>query len=394
MSFTFNPESRLQQWAGQVAVAALLGLAFFGLGCDIPIGDRDQHAERASPSTETVQPASWVAPAVESPEPVEPTEPVEQPAFDPSTVTYQEAEAAYLARRYGEAVDMFAAYTERVSRNAWGQYMLGLSALKSGMLERAEEAFELALELNPNHVKSMRNLSRVLLETGRPEEALAQLEVALDIDPASDDGYRLRGLAYLDVGRYEDAIDSFYEAISVHADDAWSMNNLGLVLIRQGSFEEALYPLARATQLRGDVAIFYNNLGIALERTGHFTAAADAYGVALAQDSGYDKASLSLARVAGLKEDPATEAVDLAVLAQQFVTEMEGWYPPVATVPPLGEQVAIELPEDSELHESLPASDDTTLWDPTATVTRDTSLAIVDSIRVKPDTSRGRDRAD
>jgi len=387
MSFTFNPESKLQEWTGQIAVAVLLGLAVFGLGCDIPIGDRSGEAvqETARSEGETVQPASWVAPPVEQPEPAER---LDVPQFDPATVTYQEAEAAYFERRYSDAVEMFTAYSERAAENAWGHYMLGLSALKAGFIERAEAAFDRALELDPNHVKSMLNLSRVMLETERPDEALAQLEVALDIDPASDAGYRLRGLAYLDLGREDDAIDSFREAISVNAADAWSMNNLGLALIRQGLFEEALYPLARATELREDVAAFHNNLGIALERTHHYGAAGDAYEAALAQDDGYEKASVSLARVARLKQDPATGPIDLAALARQFVNEMEGWYPPVAKVPPLPEEPAgIEPPRAPVLPEPLESVDGTFPPDSAATARQDTAFSKRDSTKVKPDTT-------
>ncbi|UCG86360.1 MAG: tetratricopeptide repeat protein [Gemmatimonadota bacterium] len=384
MSFTFNPESRLQERTGRLAVAVLLGLAIFGLGCDIPIGDRSEPAVQETPRREAVQPASWVAPPVEQPEP---PEPADVPQFDPAAVTYQEAEAAYFERRYVDAVDMFTAYIEREGDNAWGQYMLGLSALKAGFLERSEAAFNRALELDPNHVKSMHNLSRVLLETERTAEALAQLEVALDIDPASDAGYRLRGIAYLDLGRDDDAIDSFREAISVNAEDSWSMNNLGLALIRQGLFEEALYPLARATELRSDVAVFHNNLGVALERTGHFTAAAEAYAAALEQDDGYEKASVSLARVTRLEEDPTTVPVNLTALARQFVTEMEGWYPPVAKVPPLDEEpTGVELPQ-APLEELLQPVDDTPQQDSGVASRQDTTAVRRDSTKVKPDTT-------
>ena len=80
----------------------------------------------------------------------------------PKEVTYEEAEAAFHEKRYGEAADMFASYTERKSENPWGFYMLGLSAWKAGDLEQAEAAFNQSLELDQRHVKSYLSLSRVL----------------------------------------------------------------------------------------------------------------------------------------------------------------------------------------------------------------------------------------
>ena len=392
MSFTFNPESKLQERVGQVAVATLLGVIFLGLvGCDIPIGDhKEKKAAREQP---TVQASSWVAPTVDVPALVEK---VEVPKFDTATVTFEEAGAAYDERHYADAVDMFAAYADRRPDSAWGHYMLGLSALKAGQLDRSEAAFNRSLELDPNHLKSMLNLSRVLLQTDRPEQALSHLDVVIDIDPVSDDGYRLRGLAYYELGRDEDAIDSFREAITVNRHDAWSMNNLGLVLIRNGQFEEALYPLARATELRGDVAVFQNNLGIALERTGHFEASAGAFRGAVALNDGYEKASISLARVEALEQDPVAGPVDLEILALRFVAEMEGWYPPMAQVPPVEEETGeteepqvteIELPEFPVLEEVAEGTADSAEVESKVAAEKDTAAVKTDSTKVESDSS-------
>ncbi len=382
MAFTFNPESRLQVRTGQVAVAALLSLVFLGLiGCDAPIGERKEREAVPDRPAPTAERDSWVAPTVPAPEPVPEVQPVV-----PENVSFEDAEAAYREGRYEDAVDLFTVYSERNPDNAWGHYMLGLSARQAGDLEQAEASFERALSLDPNHVKSMLNLSRVLLDQHRPDEALAQLEVALDIDPASDDGYRLRGIAYYDLGRDEDAIDSFREAITVNERDAWSMNNLALVLIRQEKFEEALLPLARATELRDNVAVFQNNLGIALERTGHVSASADAYGSALALDDGYEKASISLARVQELKDDEGVIPVNLASLALRFTTEIESWKAPLAKVPSR-EEIEEEIPEAMEPEmpgELYPVPPDADSTGATGKVT-----IRIDTTKVKPDTSAG-----
>jgi tetratricopeptide (TPR) repeat protein len=189
------------------------------------------------------------------------------------------------------------------------------------------------------------------------------------------------------LGRDEDAVDSFREAITVNDRDAWSMNNLALVLIRQGLFEQALFPLARAIELRDDVAVFRNNLGAALERTGHLSAAAEAYGTALDLDSSYEKASVSLARVTGLDEQPGVGDVDLAALASQFVADMQGWYPPVAKVPTGAEVPSeIDIPE-IPLQPTAEQADTGFKADSADTVAGDTTRAGRDSVKIRPDTS-------
>ena len=238
-------------------------------------------------------------------------------------VAYQDAESAFTAKDYDKAQAMFTAYTEQHSQNAWGFYMLGLSAWKAGDVAKAESAFGEALELDPRHVKSMLNLSRVLLETDRPKDALDRVQAALGIDSESVDAYRLEGRAQYALGQVDDAIASYRHAIALDTSDVWSMNNLGLIFIQQGRFEDALGPLARATQLDSGVAIFQNNLGIALERTGHLVASAQAYRAALAADSSYEKASVNLARVDGRPDDPGVEPADLATLAQNFAADVQ-----------------------------------------------------------------------
>ena len=85
--------------------------------------------------------------------------------------TYADAERAFHLGRYEEAASMFQAYTESEPDNAWGHYMLGLSAWKIGDHTRALEAFDAALRLDPSHRKSLLNSARVLLEMGRPQDA-------------------------------------------------------------------------------------------------------------------------------------------------------------------------------------------------------------------------------
>jgi Flp pilus assembly protein TadD len=233
-------------------------------------------------------------------------------------VSFDDGEAAYKAGKYSEAMKVFEQYTVEKPDNAWGYFMLGLSASKSGDPVKAEGAFEDALRIDPAHIKSLTNLSRVLIDQKRFDEAIDKLTLAGEIDPKSGEVQRLLGRAFHGQGMTDDAVSAYRQAIALDGKDAWTLNNLGLLFIEQGRAAEAVPVLARAVELRKDVPTFHNNLGMALEQTGRFTAAATAYNGALAADPGYTKAQKNLERVAAVKV-VGEEEFDLEAAAKSFV---------------------------------------------------------------------------
>jgi tetratricopeptide (TPR) repeat protein len=239
--------------------------------------------------------------------------------------SYADAERAFHRGRYEEAASMFEAFSESEPDNAWGHYMLGLSAWKTGDHTRALEAFDAALRIDPSHRKSLLNSARVLLETSRPKDALNRVEQALAIEPLSSDGLRLLGRAHYELGEFDQAIDAYQRALALDDKDVWAMNNLGYLYIQQGRSDAALPPLARAVELRGNVPVFQNNFATALERSGYFVAAKEAYGKAIEADSTYTKAAVGLERVTAHGAVSDTSTVDVAALARAFEDDVAQW---------------------------------------------------------------------
>ncbi|HET7584875.1 MAG TPA: tetratricopeptide repeat protein [Gemmatimonadaceae bacterium] len=275
--------------------------------------------------TAEAAPPKTPAPATTTTAPTVVTTPANAGSVIPENISYAEAESAFTAKRFDEATAKFDAYTRGHPENAWGHYMLGLSAWKSGDLERAESAFDSALARDPSHVKSLVNSSRVLLELDRPKDALERVSAAVQLDPDSPDAHRVMARVHAALGDVDSALASYREALALDPEDAWSMNNMGLLLIQRGRYEEALGPLSRAVQLDDGVTVFENNLGIALERTGHLVRAGEAYRAALAIDSTNAKAQVNLARVDGRTDLPGVDSVDVGMLGDQFAAQVKEW---------------------------------------------------------------------
>ncbi len=253
----------------------------------------------------------------------------------PRIITYASAEKAYFDGDYKDAALQFSEYTQDHASNAWGYFMLGLSEMKAGDEEGSELAFQSALQIKPDHVKSLVNYGRLLLELDRTEEARTQVELALVTDPDNISAKRVLGRIYHNLQELDSAKDAYKTVLRSKINDAWSLNNLGLICIEQGLYEDAIAPLAKATGLRSDVACFHNNLGVALEKAGQFRAAAAAYDNALLADNNYTKAEVSLARVEKLSDDNDTVDIDLIAMAANFtVTEF------------LTEAIAVEIQEE------------------------------------------------
>lgn len=240
-------------------------------------------------------------------------------------VTYGDAERLYRSEQYGEASELFEAYTLRKPDNVWGHYMLGISAWKSGNHEKAEGALRRTIEIDPKHAKALVNLSRVVLEQNRPAAALDFAEEAVVVAPKSSEAWRVLGNVRSELRVFDAAADAYRRALALNEQDYWSMNNLGQLMIRQGRYEDALPPLARAVQLEPGNAVFQNNLGVALERNGHLVEAAEAYRAVLDAKPDHAAARVSLARVEEQVVIGDWAPVDVRFLADAFAAEIALW---------------------------------------------------------------------
>lgn len=318
-------EKVLRWLAMALALACFVAAAACGGGDeDIESGDSQaidtwvvaQEAERQVADRQVAAAMNDIESVTDETPPSPPSAPEER-----RSVSYADAEGAFQAGAYGEAIDLFSVYAEEHPTNPWGHYMLGLSGWKAGHPDIAETHLRESIELAPDNVKAKVNLARVLIEAGRAGEAIEQAAAAEQLDPASIQAKRVHARALTASGDHDSALAKYEDALWIHPDDGWSLNNMGYLLVQQGRYDDAIGPLALAVQVDSANVTFLNNFGSALEGAGFPVAALAAFRSAAKIDPG-SRASESAGRLEARIAPDAVPAVTRAELAQTYREEL------------------------------------------------------------------------
>lgn len=299
-----------------------LGLVACGGGEEAPRVQSADQVETPAATTPVIQTSGPVT-VTESTPPI------------PAVVTYEDAESVFQSGDYSRAKNLFTVYVESRPENAWGHYMLGLAAWRSGDLTGAERAFDEAIKRDPKHVKSLLNSARVLIDLDRPDEARERIEAARLLDSTSNDGLRLLARVHHAKGNVDSAVSAYRQALVADERDVWAMNNLGVLYIEQNDAQSALAPLSRAVQLRPTSPVFQNNLGMALELSGHLAEAKQAYENALKADSTFAKAVKNADRLSAMVIDPSATPINTGEYAELFRQYIRMWRDSIPTTPEL-----------------------------------------------------------
>jgi protein O-GlcNAc transferase len=154
------------------------------------------------------------------------------------------------------------------SMQAAAQRAIALAAAQAGRFEQAAEAFERALEAEPQHVPALINLGAVYQALRRFEHALQCYARALRLQPGSAEAWNNRGLILVELGRFEEALGCLDLAISLRPSYAEALNNRGAALQGLKRWDQALASHDAALRLKPDYAKAHHNRGLALLESG------------------------------------------------------------------------------------------------------------------------------
>lgn len=167
------------------------------------------------------------------------------------------------------------------------EFGYGVTYLRGGNLEEAEERFTNVLEAHQGYPRAHLNLGVIAFEKAGKnsdpheknrylEEAVIHYRKELALNPSDELAFNNLGVIMLDRGRFDDAASFFREALERRENYMRAYRNLALSLINQGKLEDAADVLERGLKvlettveyeqdevgLRRDLGAIYRDMGL------------------------------------------------------------------------------------------------------------------------------------
>jgi pentatricopeptide repeat protein len=136
---------------------------------------------------------------------------------------------------------------------------------ENGRYEEALQAYEKALELNPDDSYVWCEKGFTLFSLDRYEEALMVFDKILEPNPDDSDAWYGKGIALYGLGRYEEALQAYEKARELIPDLFQNWCDIAAALCKLGRFEEALQYYEKALELNPDDSEAFYGKGTALD---------------------------------------------------------------------------------------------------------------------------------
>jgi protein O-GlcNAc transferase len=190
-------------------------------------------------------------------------------------------QALQALRRWDKAIDAYesALKLQPDFLDAWNN--LGICRQLRGQLSQAATAYRRALSLESRNAGVMANLGAVLREMGELTQAVELLSAAAHLEPAIASHRLNLGIAYWNQGDFPQAERTLNETLARAPDDPEVAFNLGNALHGLGRQREAIDRYQQALKFRPDYADALINLGNVHTELGEFAAGMAAYDAAL-----------------------------------------------------------------------------------------------------------------
>ncbi len=158
---------------------------------------------------------------------------------------------------------------------------------KSGNYEKALQAYDLAIELDPLFSAPWNGKGIVYDKLGTYENALQACNKAIELDPTSSSHWNVKGHVYDKLGKYENALQAFEKAIELDPTCSLNWHEKGYTYEMLGNYENALQAFEKAIELNPTSSITWYGKGAAYDKLGKYENALHAYEKAIELDPSF-----------------------------------------------------------------------------------------------------------
>ncbi len=189
--------------------------------------------------------------------------------------------------QYQEAVEAYQKAIELNPNFSWYYHNLAEVWVELEEWQKAMSCFRQACEINPNSEWSFYQLGEALVQQGELEEAIAAFQKSIEINPGYSEFHSSLGEVLWQFEQLEKAENYLQKAVELDHDSVKAYQILWEVLAKQGKGDEGLVYLRKAVELNPVSWELQQKLGEVLQGKGEFTAAEKCYRVVIQLNSDY-----------------------------------------------------------------------------------------------------------
>jgi len=139
-------------------------------------------------------------------------------------------------------------------------FILGSTYYSQNEYDKAIEAYQNAIGLNPKDDDAYNNIGVVYGKKGEYAKAIDACQKAIELNPKSDNAYNNLGNTYGYKKEYDEAIEAYKKAIELNPKNASAYYNVGIAYGRKEEYVKAMEAYQKAIELNPQNTSAYINL--------------------------------------------------------------------------------------------------------------------------------------